>query len=113
MEVVRYAAAESYQAPKHFDVSCFRLQGMGASTTQSSWVGLSHFLPGGGAEMDATPSEKIYVVLSGQITVETPESKVTLGPRDSCVIPANESRSVINQTNDVTTMLVIIENPAK
>ena len=32
-------------------------------------VGLSHFLPGGGAGPDASPPEKVYYVLAGELTV--------------------------------------------
>jgi hypothetical protein len=32
-------------------------------------VGLSHFLPGDGAGPDASPTEKVYFILSGELTV--------------------------------------------
>ena len=32
-------------------------------------VGVSHFLPGGGAGPDASPPEKVYFVLAGELTV--------------------------------------------
>ena len=31
--------------------------------------GISHFLPGGGAGPDASPPEKVYYVLAGELTV--------------------------------------------
>ena len=71
MEVVRLADAKPYFPPKHADVRCLRLQGFEASGAASFSVGLSHFLPGGGAELDATPVEKVYVVVSGEVTVTT------------------------------------------
>jgi len=34
-------------------------------------VGLSHFLPGGGADESSSEAERVYVVLEGHITVTT------------------------------------------
>ena len=69
MHVKRFADAKPYEAPNHRGVVGLRLQGFepGGPTTQ--WIGYSQFLPGGGAGPDSTPFEKVYVVLSGQMTV--------------------------------------------
>ena len=75
------------------------------------WTGLSHFLPGGGAGPDATPREKVYVVLSGSLTVITPEGEVVLQALDSCCIPASVMREVKNRGNEVATMLVVMPYP--
>src|SRR6266498_1145972 len=88
MEVVRIGDAKPYFPPKHADVRCLRLQGFEASGAANFSVGLSHFLPGGGAELDATPLEKVYVVVRGEVTVTTPAGSVTLGPMDSCRLAA-------------------------
>lgn len=111
MQVVRYRDAKAYQAPKHFDMRSLRLQGMEASDSKTCWVGLSHFLPGGGAEMDASPVEKIYVVLAGEITIGLEGESVALGPMDSCVLAPDERREIRNDTNEVATMLVILQYP--
>lgn len=112
MEVTRFADARRYDAPKHYDMRTLRLQGFDASGASFAWVGLSHILPGGGAEMDAGPLERIYVVLSGRITIElaTGEKQV-LEPLDSCFIPAGEGRAVRNDGNAVATMLVTMPYP--
>jgi kynurenine formamidase len=60
------ADARRYDAPKHFDMRSLRLQGFDVSDSKFAWVGLSHFLPQGGALMDISPLEKIYVVLAGR-----------------------------------------------
>jgi hypothetical protein len=65
MQVTRVGDAQPYEAPKHHGGSMLRLQGYDASEAEAFSVGLSHFLPGGGAEFDATPIEKVYVVVSG------------------------------------------------
>jgi quercetin dioxygenase-like cupin family protein len=88
----------------------FRLQGQEATQTQNFWVGLSQFLPGGGAEKGSSPTEKVYVVLEGEVTIVTNEGETVLGPLDSCLIAPNEERSVENRTNDIARMLVVSPN---
>lgn len=112
MEITRFGDAPRYDAPKHFDMRSLRLQGLEASGAAFAWVGLSHFLPGGGAEMDAGKLPKIYVVLAGEVTIELAEGVVhTLGTLDSCHIPAGEARAVRNERNDIATMLVMMPYP--
>jgi uncharacterized cupin superfamily protein len=111
MEVVRLQDAKPYEAPKHFDVRSLRLQGFDASGAEKFWVGLSHYLPGGGAEHDATPIEKVYVVLEGEVTVITDAGETTLGPLDSCRLAPNEARAVENRTNQPASMLVVMPYP--
>jgi quercetin dioxygenase-like cupin family protein len=111
MEVTRLADARPYEAPKHFDMRGLRLQGFDVSSTDGFWVGLSHFLPGGGAEMDATPIEKVYVVIEGEVTVTTDVGDTTLGPFDSCRLAPGEARSIVNRTNRTASMLVVMPYP--
>jgi mannose-6-phosphate isomerase-like protein (cupin superfamily) len=111
MKVNRFSDVEAYAAPNHFDCRSFRLQGFDASDSENFWVGLSHFLPDGGCEHEATPLEKVYVVTAGEITVITDTDEVTLGPMDSCHIPAGEARSVQNRGNAVASMIVVMPYP--
>lgn len=112
MEITRFAEARRYDAPKHFEMRSLRLQGFEASGARFAWTGLSHFLPGGGADMDASPLEKIYVVLSGEITIELADGEThVLGPLDSCFIPGGEGRAIRNDGNAVATMLVTMPYP--
>ncbi|HZD72100.1 MAG TPA: cupin domain-containing protein [Actinomycetes bacterium] len=111
MEVVRLSEAKPYQAPGHFDMRGLRLQGHEASGAESFWVGLSHFLPGGGVEMGATPVEKVYVVVDGEVTVITEAGAATLGPLDSCRLAPNEARAIENRGNRPASMLVIMAYP--
>ena len=112
MEITRFAQARRYDAPKHFDMRSLRLQGFDASSASFAWVGLSHFLPGGGAEMDSGPIEKIYVVLEGEVTIELEDGGLqTLKALDSCFIPPGEKRAILNKTNAVATMLVVMPHP--
>jgi len=111
MLVKRFADAQPYQAPNHYDMRSLRLQGFEPGGPTKSWVGLSHFLPGGGAGPDASPLEKVYVVLAGRLAVRAASQDVTLGPLDSCCIPGGETREVKNLGNEVATMLVVMPYP--
>jgi quercetin dioxygenase-like cupin family protein len=111
MQVTRLKDARAYEAPKHFDVRALRLQGFDASDAEGFWVGLSIYLPAGRAEQDATPLEKVYVVIDGEITVTTDEGEHTLGRFDSCRLAPGESRAIENRTNLPATMLVVMPYP--
>ncbi len=108
MEITRLADALPYEAPKHHGIAALRLHGGGQTNTERVMVGLSHFLPGGGADESSSEIERIYVVLEGQITVTTDDGPVLLGPLDSCLIPPGETRTVQNTTNRPASMLVIM-----
>lgn len=111
MEVKRFKDAGPYSAPNHREVHSMRLQGFEPNGPKKFWTGLSHFLPGGGAGPDASPLEKVYVILSGEMTVRCGDQEVVLGPMDSCFIGENENREIINNTNGVTSMLVVMPYP--
>lgn len=111
MEITRLDAAAPYATAGHHDMVGLRLQGHQASGAENFWVGLSHFLPGGGAERSATPIEKVYVVVDGQLTFVTDSGDEVLGPLDSCRFAPGEARSIENRTNQVASMLVIMPYP--
>jgi quercetin dioxygenase-like cupin family protein len=111
MKVTRLIEAKPYEAPNHHDVRSVRLQGFEPGGPRHSWTGLSHFMPGGGAGPDASPLEKVYVVLSGEVTVRVGGDEVVLMPLDSCCIPAGEEREVRNLGAQVATMLVVMPYP--
>lgn len=108
MEITRLEDAEPYVAANHHDMVALRLQGHNASAAEHFWVGLSHFLPGGGAERSATPLEKVYVVVDGRLTFVTDHGEYVLGPLDSCRVAPGEARAVENRSNRVASMLVIM-----
>jgi quercetin dioxygenase-like cupin family protein len=111
MHVTRLHEAKPYEAARHFQMTGLRLQGFEASQTKNFWVGLSHFLPGGGAESSEAPLERVYVLLSGAITVVTDAGETTLAPHDSCYLAPGERRAIINRTNSPASMLVIMPYP--
>lgn len=112
MEVRRIADAPRYAAPGHFDMAALRLQGRDVGSPAGFWVGLSHFLPGGGAERSASALDRVYVVVDGEVTVEDGAgTEVTLRRYDSCFVPGGESRTVRNTTGLPCSMLVVMPYP--
>jgi quercetin dioxygenase-like cupin family protein len=108
MKKISISDAPQYEALKHFKMTALRLHGKAETGTNAFWMGLSHFLPGGGAEYDASPTEKIYFVLEGEVTVVSGNERIVLGPWDSLFIGPGEGREVINDTNRPASMLVVI-----
>ena len=111
MLVKRFEDAEPYEAPNHWDVVGLRLQGFEEGGPANQWVGLSHYLPGGGAGPDATPFEKVYVVLDGEATLTVGGEETVLRRYDSCTIAPDEVRKIENRSNHVCTLLVVIPYP--
>jgi glyoxylate utilization-related uncharacterized protein len=110
MKKISLAQVKPYAAPGHFNMVAMRLSGKDETGAEKFWMGLSHFLPGGGAEYayEDSPMEKVYFVLDGEITVKTKKEEVTLGPWDLVYLAPNEGREVINKTNKPVSMLVVI-----
>ncbi len=110
MKKVSLQDVKSYAAPGHFNMVAMRLSGKEETGAEKFWVGMSYFLPGGGAEYayEDSPTEKVYFVLDGEITVKTKTEEITLGPLDVLYLAPNEGREVINKTNKPVSMLVAI-----
>ena len=111
MKKVQLKDVNPYEAPKHFKMMSLRLHGKEETGAQRFWMGLSHFLPQGGAEYDESPLEKIYFVLEGEVTIKTKKEEIILGRWDSMYIGPNEGREIINNTNKPASMLVVINYP--
>ncbi|MNO99930.1 Cupin domain protein [compost metagenome] len=110
MKQVKFNEVKPYKAPLHFDCSTLKLHGTEETGAKEFWMGVTHFLPGGGAEYayEDSPTEKIYVVLDGQVTIKTKTEEYVLNKYDSIFIAPNEGRSIINETNMPATMLVVV-----
>jgi mannose-6-phosphate isomerase-like protein (cupin superfamily) len=110
MKKISLSEVKPYAAPGHFNMTAIRLQGKEETGIQKFWVGLSYFLPGGGAEWayEDNPNEKVYIVLDGEITVKNKTEEVTLGPMDSLYLAPNEGREILNKTNKPVTIMVVI-----
>jgi quercetin dioxygenase-like cupin family protein len=113
MEVKHLSEAKPYEAPNHRGYSSLRLFGLDAGGPKQFTLGLSHFLPGGGAGPDASPTEKVYYVLAGELTLIAGGKQTVLKANDACFIGPNESREIVNRGNEVVTMLVAVSTPQK
>lgn len=95
MQVTKFDLAAPYEAPRHFAMQGFRVQG-GDITPFPVQVGVSIFAPSGGAELSASQVDRVYLVHSGQISVTANGVVYQVGPLDSCFIPAGQERSILN-----------------
>jgi glyoxylate utilization-related uncharacterized protein len=111
MKRVSLDEVKPYSAPGHFGMVAMRVSGKDETGAQKFWVGMSHFLPGGGAEdaYEDSPTEKFYFVLDGRITVKSRTEEFVLGPMEGVYIAPNEGREIINNTNRPVSMLVVIQ----
>jgi quercetin dioxygenase-like cupin family protein len=106
-----FAEAKEYVAPNHRACATLRLFGAEMGGSKGLIVGVSHFLPGGGAGPDASPPEKVYYVLAGELTVIVDGKETKLVKGDSCYIGPNENREIVNRGNEVCTILVAVAAP--
>jgi mannose-6-phosphate isomerase-like protein (cupin superfamily) len=110
MKKIKLSDVKPYAAPGHFDMVAMRLSGKEETGAQKFWVGLSYFLPGGGAEWayEDNPNEKFYWVLSGELTVKTKAETYKIGPNEGIFMGPKEGREIINETKLPVSMLVVI-----
>ncbi|MFH0917496.1 MAG: cupin domain-containing protein [bacterium] len=112
MKKVGVSEAPEYAAPRHFGCTTLRLQGKDETGISKFTVAFSHILPGGGSDFYASPTEKVYFCVAGEITVTSDRDEVVLRPYDSVFIGADEGRGIKNNTNFPASMLVVINYPA-
>lgn len=100
-----------YDAPGHYKMTAMRYHGKDETGAEKFWVGLSTFLPGGGAEYayEDNPLEKVYFVLDGEITIKSKDGEeFIVRKNESISFKPNEGRYLSNETNEPARMLVII-----
>jgi quercetin dioxygenase-like cupin family protein len=106
-----FSEAKEYTAPNHRACTTLRLFGAEMGGSKGLIVGVSHFLPGGGAGPDASPPEKVYFVMEGELTVIAGGKETVLKKGDFCYIGPNEHREIVNRRNEVCTILVAVAAP--
>ena len=102
MHVTRLADATPFTPEGHDGVGPVRLQ----SGEQVSVV-LSHYLPGGEAQLAQQPTETCYVVVSGELVMISDGAEETLHPYDSVLFTTGTLRQVVNRSHLPASMLVI------
>jgi glyoxylate utilization-related uncharacterized protein len=105
---------KAYNAPGHFGMTAMRIHGKEESGAEKFWIGLSTFLPGGGAEYayEDNPLEKVYYILEGEMTVtDKGGTKYVIHKNESISFRPNEGRYLVNESNRPASMLVIINYP--
>ena len=111
-KVTKANEAVTYEAPGHFDVRTTRLHN-GADVDAQVTLGLSHFLPGGGAGMAKAPIELLYYIVTGEMTVTTDDGEVhVLHAGDSIHFSPAQGRESKN-TGIVAAQMLVIACPPK
>ena len=106
MNVTRFDSAPEYFPANHFSMRCVRLQGHEAGESDTLWLGVSTIQPGGYTSFSASAVEKHYVVLSGELTVETATGTAVLRANDSCRLAPGEDRALRNLTSAPVAVLL-------
>lgn len=117
MHLTRFEQAPPYVAPNHFDMRCLRLQGHEAGPSQALWMGVSQIAPGGHTSLDASPLEKHYVVLEGEVALVSElagvRSEALLRRHDSACIAPGEKRQLINRSPHSASILIAMPYPGQ
>lgn len=109
MKLVKKESGESYEAKRHFN--CWSIHKLNpGEDSQRLNIGLSHFLPNGGAEMSASAMERAYFLINGSMLVKGKMEEYTLTPGDLLYIAAGEEREIQVVGADPATILVIMAN---
>ena len=105
---------QAYNAPGHFGMTAMRIHGKEETGAEKFWMGLSTFLPGGGAEWayEDSPLEKLYYVLEGEMSVTDKDGKEYVIHADEAIsFKPYEGRGLVNKSNKPARMLVVINYP--
>lgn len=107
---VKDAKGTVYDAAKHFGV--YGLQKITEDQSKRITVCYSYFQPDGGAEMSASPKERVYYVVNGSITVNGKDGEShLLNPGDLIYIAPGEERDMIINGGKPAEVLVFIVTP--
>ena len=105
---------KTYNAPNHHAMTAMRYHGKDETGAEKFWVGVSTFLPGGGADWayEDNPLEKFYYVLEGEMTVTDKNGNEFIIRKDeSITILPFEGRGLVNNSNLPARMLVAVNYP--
>ncbi|WP_405010022.1 hypothetical protein [Kitasatospora sp. NBC_01539] len=112
IDIVPLTGAQRFEPAGHHGVGPVHLFG-GEQYEGAVTVALSHYLPGGAADMSPVPVETLYLVLTGTLTLTDADGAThVLNALDGARLTTGTARSVENLTNLPASMLVIRPNPA-
>ncbi|MER7983585.1 cupin domain-containing protein [Streptomyces sp. NPDC095817] len=111
IDITRLSQAQPFQPADHHGVGPVHLFG-GSDYDGAVTTALSHYLPGGRADMSPVAAETLYVVLTGTLSLDAEGDTYDLHPLDAVRLTAGTPRGVENRTNLPASMLVIRPNPA-
>ena len=74
-KITKKNEATKYEAPGHFECLTTRLHNPEDVNDGTIVMGLSHFLPGGGANMAPAKFEMVYYIQKGEMTVTLDDGK--------------------------------------
>jgi quercetin dioxygenase-like cupin family protein len=108
---VKDAQGTPYDAAKHFEV--YGLQKITEAQSKRTTVCYSYFQPNGGAEMSASPKERVYYIVKGSITVNGRDVSEThvLNEGDLIYIAPGEERDMVINGGKPAEVLVFIITP--
>lgn len=106
---VKDAQGNTYDAAKHSEV--YGLQKITETQSKRTTVCYSYFQPNGGAEMSASPKERVYYVVKGSITVRGHGEEHVLDPGDLIYIAPGEERDMVINGGKPAEVLVFIVTP--
>jgi len=106
-----------YAAHGHYEMTAMRIAGKEETGNNKFWMGMSLFLPGGGADWgyEDSPTEKVYYVLEGELTIYTKQDrseKLVMKAGEAISILPFEGREMKNEQNTVCKILVVVDYPA-
>ena len=111
-KITRRNEATTYEAPGHFDVRTTRLHNPDEVNDGSVVLGLSHFLPAGGAHMAPAKFEMVYYIVEGEMTAtlkneDGTEESYCLKAGDSVHFGPGTERGIVN-TGCVTAQMLVL-----
>ena len=115
MKKMKLEDLRKYDALGHYGMTAMRMHGKEETGAEQFWVGISTFLPGGGAEYayEDNPLEKFYFVLQGEMTVKNKDGiEYVIRENESISFAPNEGRFLENLSNKPAVMLVVVNYPA-
>lgn len=107
-KITRANEAYFYEAAGHYEMRPTRLHDPADVNDGKLIVGLSHFLPGGGATQNAVPMEFVYYVMNGEMTITLDEGEFVLKAGDSIHCGPMTTKEIKNNGHEVVKMLVIL-----